>query len=272
MFDENQGTLRYVSAHWPQYVAGVTTGVGLLVLLWVSAQEGWWGFVPMGIGVLIILLYFMGASLWAARERFDDPQVDAAELFYGLGRLRPDDNILHVELGERTLPLKLMRKLVSGRLTVVDVYTPQVMPSPSIPRWRQLAPPYDKDPRVVWRSGSIDLLPLPDASVFAVTMHGVLSNIEQEGDRQRLLEEVYRVLRPGGRLLLAEQTRTQVNWLVMGMTAVRLPDVNYWRQLLQKADLKIVEEVNVKGLITFFRADKITAGVGRQLPFEWSGD
>ena len=272
MFDQNQGTLRYVSAHWPYYVGGVTAGAGLLVLLLVSAREGWWGFVPMGMGVLLILLYFMGASLWAARERFDDPQVDAADLLYGLGRLRPEDNILHVELGERTLPLKLLRKLTSGRLTVVDVYTPQVMPAAVIPRWRQLAPPYDKDPRVIWRAGAIDLLPLPDASVFAVTMHDIFSQIEQEGDRQRLLREVYRVLRPGGRLLLAEQTRTQMNWLVMGVSAAQLPDIGYWRRLLGTADLKIVDEVNVKGLITFFRADKITAGVGRQLPFEWSGD
>lgn len=270
MLKRYQGTLRYVAARWPYYLIGIGGGaVAIMAVVIISAMQGWWGFIPIAFGLLIILVYFLLASLWSAHQRFDQPQLHTADVLYGLGRLEPEDKILHVELGERQVALKLMRYLTTGRLTVVDIYTPKMIPNHVLRRMRAQAPEPAKDPRILWRSGQVDLLPMPDASVFAVTMHDVFLHIDQEGDRRMLLAEVYRVLKPGGRLLLAERTRSETNWLVMGLTTLRLPPASYWRDLISAAGLKIIEEDSNRGLVHYFRADKLTSGMSRQLPFEW---
>jgi len=50
-------------------------------------------------------------------------------------------------------------------------------------------------------SGNAESIPLPDASVDAVTSNGVLNLVP---DKARAIAEIFRVLRPGGRLQLAD--------------------------------------------------------------------
>ena len=55
--------------------------------------------------------------------------------------------------------------------------------------------------RVVIRSGNYDDLPVPSGSVDVVISNGV---VNLSPDKRRVLAEVWRVLRPGGRLYLAD--------------------------------------------------------------------
>ncbi len=55
-------------------------------------------------------------------------------------------------------------------------------------------------------------IPLPDASVDLVLCHQTLHHIV---DQTTALAEVFRVLKPGGRLLLAESTRAYIHsWII----------------------------------------------------------
>ena len=59
---------------------------------------------------------------------------------------------------------------------------------------------------VEWREGLMEALPLPDASVDVVLCNGVL-NLSTR--KSRALAEMHRVLRPGGRLALADLVLTE---------------------------------------------------------------
>ncbi len=113
------------------------------------------------------------------------------------------------------------------------------------------------------------LLPLADGSVPAVTLSEVASEFWQLGDRQQLFKEVFRVLRPGGCILLAERLRTPINLLVNGPAGLRLSPIAYWENLLLEAGFKIEKNVSLNDLICCLRADKPAPIIEGQLPLDF---
>ena len=163
--------------------------------------------------------------------------------------------------------MELARRLTTGRLTVLDIYNPGLIRSAAIVRQRQADVPPPADPRLAWRECSIDLLPLLDGSTRVVSMSECLSAIEQEGDRRQLLSELFRIVRPGGRLIVVERLRTQANLLTGGPAALRLQPLDYWRALLESTGFELRRVESGTGeLIHYLRADRPVPFQGRQLP------
>jgi SAM-dependent methyltransferase len=260
------GALAHVSARWPSYLLFFGGGAMLLlVIILASARQGWWAFVLLAFAALLILLYFFGASLWAAYKIEDDPTSRLDQAVIELAQLQPGDNLAHIDLGDRRLATALGRYLTTGRIIVVDVYHPQLVAGTALARARQQARWPRGDPRFIWRDGRLDLLPLPDASVRLVTMDRVLSALDQDGDRRLLLAEIYRVLTPGGRLVLVERPRSQTNWLVLGPAATRLLPLAYWRELLAEPGFRVRKERAIHDLVRCIRADRPPRDEAEQL-------
>lgn len=76
---------------------------------------------------------------------------------------------------------------------------------------------------VDWHEGLAGNLPLPDASADAVTMSLLLHHLDPDGKRAALAEAV-RVLRPGGRLHIADFGRPADPLMHAAFFAVRLFD------------------------------------------------
>lgn len=262
-----QGALRYIAAHWPTYLLLYGGGtIWLLLLIVIGAEAGWWAFVPLGFALLLILAYFFGASVWAAHKLYDWDQRPDYDVLFEMSGLRPHDTFVHPNLGRRDTVVRLARHLTSGRIIIIDLYHPQLTPSRSLARQRaqegKLAQP---DPRLIWRDGRLELLPVPDNSVKAVIMCQTAAEFWQHGDRLGLLQEIYRVLAPGGRLLLSERVRSRTNSLVMGPAVLQLTAAGYWRTLLAGAGFELVKEQDLHDLVRCFRADKPLPERARQL-------
>lgn len=252
-----RGTLQFLFAHGPLYL-GVYAGVVALVLgMGIAAVRGWLAFVPLALSLILIILYFLLASLWAAHKLYDAGGRQPHHVLFDMAQLRESDRFAFVDLHGRYQAIDLGRRLTTGQIVVLDVYNPQLTPSRALARSRARQPqPPAGDPRFVWRDGSINLLPLPDESVTAVILNEILSQFWQQGDRETLLQEVRRILIPGGRVLLAQRARTQANWLHLGPAALPLQNSQAWRDLLQRAGFILRREETLDDLIHCFRADK----------------
>ncbi len=263
-----RGTLRYLYAHWPVYLLLYGSMIAALLFIGFSSRQGWWGYVPLTLALLMVLVYFFLASLWSAHQQRDVGGLRPYDILFDLGRVEATETLLYIDLGLRYQSVALSRRLTTGQVMVVDIYNPQWMSSQALVRLRRRMPSPPADPRLVWLNGSLDLLPLPDNSVPVVVVSQVLQEFWQEGDRLQLLAEVYRVLQPNGRLLLAEQTRSRTNWMLLGPAAFFLYSAVYWKNMLLQAGFQVRKEQNLQGILHCYRADKPLPAEAQQLKFE----
>lgn len=121
-----------------------------------------------------------------------------------LTRIQHGEQVLDVGCGTGTLALNVVRRVgATGRVAGID-------PSPEqIARARtKAARRYGPNAPVVFQVGAIEQLPFPDQSFDVVLstlmMHHLPNPLKQQG-----LAEIVRVLKPGGRLVIADFTRRQ---------------------------------------------------------------
>ncbi|MCP4357330.1 MAG: class I SAM-dependent methyltransferase [Chloroflexi bacterium] len=262
------GTVQTIVAHWPRFMLLYGGMVGALLLMGVSAERGWYSFVPLSTAALLLCAHFFAAALWSAHQLYDRDGVRPHLVLFNMGHLQPQDRFAVIDVGFRERPLDLSRRLTTGQIIVLDVYNPQWTTSAALARRRKQRPHLPADPRLVWREGQFNLLPLPDNSVSAVLLCQTTAQFWQHGDRLTLLREALRILTADGRLLFAEQARSQTNWLIFGPTATNIPSDTYWRSLLKEAGFFVQQERDLNGHILCLQAQIPTHLQAQQLQFE----
>src|SRR6185369_6564893 len=127
--------------------------------------------------------------------------------------IKPGDSVLDVGCGtgEVTIPAK-MSAGQTGHVYGID-------PAPEmIPVARNKAA--RKGLAIDFRVGVIEALPFPDASMDVVTSSLMMHHLSDDL-RTRGLAEIYRVLKPGGRLLVFDfmrPTKSFLNHLMINLT------------------------------------------------------
>ena len=257
--------MRYVRTHWPVY-AGL---YGLLILavlsIGLSLALEWYSFITFSLAAMLVASYLLIAYLFRAYLLNDAPGGSAADILIDLGQAKPIDRVVCLDLGLRTMPVAVARYITTGEVLAIDLYNPQSNIGAALHRARARAQKPAADPRLQWIDGNIELLPLPDRSVSAVYMNRILSEFWLPEEREQLLKEVFRILTPEGRLLLAEPIRAQSHLLLAGLITYGLPTPDHWRETLSKAGFILRKETTARGLLFCARADKPSPTAGKQM-------
>ncbi|MFT5197059.1 MAG: hypothetical protein ACI85U_004099 [Candidatus Promineifilaceae bacterium] len=193
-----------------------------LTLLAIMLCSAWFSFAQsdlrsMAAAILstVLLLLFVLLQIWfySQIEKTVFPQV--ARWMITKGRISSQDQILFPYACDSRLARPLISHLSTGKLWLIDLYTPQLMTAQTTSRTRSKDLLPSKDPRFKLRPGNITLLPFQNDEIDVVVIANILTEITQFGDRKRFLTEINRVLKPNGRILIFEpiksMTRTLVN-------------------------------------------------------------
>lgn len=252
----------YFNAQWPNFygrlLIGCLVGGGVMMA---TLFTGRWGFLPMGASLLLFTAYFYAGASWYLTQKLDHARL--AETVWPLLGLRSTDSFVYVEPGYRNGAIAISKKLQTGHVLILDVFNPQLMPDPALPRLRHTA--YNdtllplSDPRTAWREGEISRFPLRDGSAAAVVIEQALSALVQHGDRRLLLQEALRVLEPGGRLIVIEPVQRRRNRWLIGFGQPFW--VASWRDFLSESQFELVDDRPINALLHVFHAIKPTKSV-----------
>jgi ubiquinone/menaquinone biosynthesis C-methylase UbiE len=170
--------------------------VGALVLAW----HGMWRAAL--IAAAYFLFFFANASSFfytTRRGKF----VEWARILDGLD-LRGDEAVLDMGCGRGAVLAAVARRLTTGHVTGVDIWNAMDQSGNAREVTLRNAALEGVADRVRIETGDMRALPFPDASFDVVVSSLAIHNIRSNDDRRKAVAEALRVLKPGGRLAIAD--------------------------------------------------------------------
>jgi ubiquinone/menaquinone biosynthesis C-methylase UbiE len=159
-----------------------------------------WPFLP----VLFLLTIAASALYTTLRGKF----LVWAELLDKL-ELRGDERILDLGCGRGAVLLLAAQHLTTGRAVGVDLWRSADQSGNSAEATRRNASAEGVADRVELHTADMTALPFEDNSFDVVVSSLALHNIRGRAGREKAIDEAVRVLRPGGRLMIADMWATR---------------------------------------------------------------
>lgn len=176
-------------------------GVAALILAAISALQAWGVESTIWFGLAgVVNLACAALYVYATRRGKHRAWEEILDSIDWLG----DEAILDLGCGRGAVMIAAARRLPRGRAVGVDIWETGDQSGNSMEVTRQNADLEGVADRVQIETADIRDLPFDDSEFDAVLSSLVLHNIHSSGDRRRALAQAVQVLRPGGRLLLAD--------------------------------------------------------------------
>ncbi|RME77567.1 MAG: class I SAM-dependent methyltransferase [Chloroflexi bacterium] len=239
------GTLSTLLYNWPIFAGAlvfivVTLSTGMLV-----ASPWRWFFLLSGSGVLVLV----GSILAATYFVYDWGSTREYDRLAELGEVASANVVVNITCGKLRGARGLLKLHRTGHYFLVDLYNPEKMNDPALHRARQMEPPLSPNRRIYQRTAQPNRLPLPHQWVDAIFCDFSLHEITGQADRDALFAEFARILKPGGRLLVAEHGRDWRNFLAFGPGVLTFLPASVWEAHFKKAGLQVTHHERWRGLV-----------------------
>jgi SAM-dependent methyltransferase len=185
-----------IDAHYAPAFIGIVIAVYFVVAIMTAISSG--KVFPFFVVLFLsaILSFYLHTTL---RGKF----VVWAELIDQLN-LRGDERILDLGCGRGAVLLLAAQHLTTGRAVGVDLWRSVDQSGNSLEATKQNAIAEGVADRVELHTGDMTALPFADHSFDVIVSSLAIHNIRGVAGRENAISEAVRVLRPGGRLMIAD--------------------------------------------------------------------
>jgi len=245
-----QGALQILQFNWPFYAIGLTVIVAAVLFL---------AFIPLPsllkwigwMGVALAAFWTVG-SLAVSWYVYDYSPLYRWEWLAKLFPQPPNRWAnFHTGLDESTTAICALFPEAAGE--VFDFYEPATMSEPSIQRARRWTTPPEPPTPV-----TIDRVPIEDAKLDVAFVLFAAHEIRDPRRREQFFDELRRLLRPGGRIVLVEHLRDTANFVAFGPGSLHFWPGAEWRRLADHTGLHIAEEFSMTPFVRVFVLERPT--------------
>jgi ubiquinone/menaquinone biosynthesis C-methylase UbiE len=188
----------------------IVCALGILSLI--TRVAGLWGrespiallgqpLISAGLACSVMAVWMICSSKWGkVRER---------ETYLDLLAWRGDERVLDVGCGRGLFLIGAAKRLTTGRATGIDIWQAEDLSGNKPEATLSNAVSEGVADRVEVQTADARKLPFDDASFDVVLSSAALHNIYDAGGRQSAVREIARVLKVGGRVLIADVRHTR---------------------------------------------------------------
>ncbi len=182
--------------------AGWTVAIGLAVFIMNRAEY------PGPAGTLLAVFCVIGAifagvggsMVWSSRTG----KLDLREKLIDSLDLKGEEKVLDAGCGRGLMTIAAAKRLKTGKATGVDVWDAGVLSGNSSDAAKANAKVEGVADKVRFETGDIRKLVCPEKSYDVAVSALAIHNIGDEEGRGKAVKEMWRVLKPGGRLLILD--------------------------------------------------------------------
>jgi arsenite methyltransferase len=170
----------------------------------VTAAIGWReGDIRPAMRMTVLFLFFLGNTVsflyTTRRGKFIE-----WERILDRAQLRGDERMLDMGCGRGAVLTAVARRLTTGRVTGIDIWSTHDQSGNAKAVTERNAALEGVADRVGIETADMRALPFPDAAFDLIVSSLAIHNIRQNADRRKAVAEGFRVLKPGGRIILAD--------------------------------------------------------------------
>jgi SAM-dependent methyltransferase len=179
---------------------GWSLGIGLILFL-INRSE-----YPGPAANLLTALGLIGAAflaagavmVWSSRVA----KLELRDRLLDSLNLKGDERVLDVGCGRGLLAIGAAKRLKSGRVTAIDLWSAIDLSGNSPEAAKENAKAEGVADKVRVENGDARKLVYPDGHYDAVVSSLAIHNIQDSAEREQAVREMFRVLKPGGRLAM----------------------------------------------------------------------
>jgi arsenite methyltransferase len=185
----------------PPFLIGLTIAALLMLAgAVIGFSLGGWA---VGLWPLLFSVYFAASALLYLHATRRGKFAVWREILDGLA-LRGDERVLDIGCGRGAVLIAVAQRLTTGRVSGADLWRQADQSGNAEAVTRANAEVAGVSGRVSLDTADMTALPYPDESFDLVVSNLAMHNIHPAPGRLRALDEALRVLRPGGRLVIAD--------------------------------------------------------------------
>jgi ubiquinone/menaquinone biosynthesis C-methylase UbiE len=161
--------------------------------------------------------------------------------------------ILDVGCGTGRTAIKIAKELKNGgHLYGIDIYSKLAIPGNALDTVQNNARIERVEEKTTFQYGTAIEIPFDDNKFDIVNVSSVLHEVHSPNGQDNAVQELYRVLKPGGYLYLGEWNRTSKELIAFcGLFCFVFKQKNYWKNLLEKNRFKEITYENIAGFGLF---------------------
>lgn len=241
-----QGIYNIIRFNWHFYALSLA----VLAVLLISGSVLGSGFLSLSLLASALILLPLLSSLIISYYIYDRSGLYTLHWLAPM-RLAPDATLINIHAGFDETSELLQQRFPKAALSVLDFYDPLKHTEVSIRRARKAYPPFPGT-RVITTSQ----LPFADNSADVVFLIFAAHEIRNEQERLVFFNELRRMLKPGGKIVITEHLRDFPNFMAYTIGFFHFQPLAAWQRAFQGSGLYVSNTFRLTPFIHTFILQK----------------